>query len=68
MTPVTPVLRIVSDFEERHRLELWVRDPRLAGVFKDGEVSWEIPLGRGLLWLMTLCNFVSIKLREKGLL
>lgn len=68
MTPVTPVLRIVSDFQERHRLELFVKDPRLAGVFKDGEVSWEIPLGRALLWMMTLVNFLQIKHREKDLL
>lgn len=71
--PVTPTLRIRIDWRERHRLELYVKDPRLAdprlaGLFPNGEITWEIPLGRSLIWLATLTNLLRVKYREKELL
>lgn len=65
--PVTPTLRIRTDWEERPRLELFVKDPRLAAVVPNGELTWEIPIGRALLWLTTLTTFVHVLYREKVL-
>ena len=68
--PVTPTLRIRTDWQERHRLELYVKDtrladPRFACLFPNGEITWEIPLGRSPLWLATLTNFLRVKHRKK---
>ena len=70
--PVTPTLRIRTAWQERHRLELyvkdpWLADPRLAGLFPNGEITWEIPLGRSPLWLATPTNLLRVKNREQEL-